>query len=67
MSRFLDRCNALFQVRPGEWPRVAVFGSYLGLLVANLIIINSFNDAAFLSANPVSLLPYLFMASSAAL
>lgn len=56
--------SGFIQVRSGEWRRVGVLGSYIGLVVANVIVQYSFNDATFLSFYPASYLPYLFIVSS---
>ncbi len=56
--------SGFFQVRPGEWRRIGVFGSYIGLVVGNIIVQYTFNDATFVSFYPADHLPYLFIVSS---
>ena len=58
------RLEKLLQVQPGEWRKLLLLGSYIGVVVGNFMLLQSFNDANFLAVYPISYLPYLFIASA---
>lgn len=66
MSAIQKSLGTLFNVRPREWRPLLLFGSYILLMIADMILLRSFSNAVFLAAYDISLLPPVFIASSLA-